>query len=50
MGRRPKTQKERLSAKDLSWEDAIQRVLAKADGALHYTEIAERIVSNGLQH
>jgi HB1, ASXL, restriction endonuclease HTH domain len=49
VGRRPKTQKQGFSAKDLSWEDAIQRVLAKADGALHYTEIAERIVSNGLR-
>ena len=36
--------------KNMPWEDAIHRVLAEADGALPYTEIAERIVSNGLRH
>lgn len=40
----------RTAAQNLPWEDAIQRVLADADGALHYTEIAERIVSQGLRH
>ncbi len=49
MGRPPKTQKPVAPVKNLPWEDAIQRVLAEADGALHYTEIAERIVSNGLR-
>ena len=34
---------------DMPWEDAIQRVLSKADGALHYVEIAERIASQGLR-
>jgi hypothetical protein len=34
---------------NLPWEDAIQRVLAEADGALHYADIAERIVSKGLR-
>jgi hypothetical protein len=42
MGREPKT--------DMPWEDAIQRVLSEADGALHYGEIAERIGSQGLRH
>lgn len=37
------------AAQNVPWEDAIQRVLADADGALHYTEIAERIVSQGLR-
>jgi hypothetical protein len=41
MGREPKT--------DMPWEDAIQRVLSEADGALHYAEIAERIASQGLR-
>ena len=36
-------------ARDLPWEEAIQRVLADADGALHYTEIAEGIVSSDLR-
>lgn len=36
-----------MSGRDLPWEDAIQRVLKDADGALHYSEIAERIVSQG---
>ena len=34
---------------DLSWEDAVQRVLSEADGALHYAEIAERITSGNLR-
>ena len=38
------------AAQKVPWEDAIHRVLADADGALHYTEIAERIVSKGLRH
>ena len=29
--------------KDLSWEDAIQSVLRAANGAMHYTDIAEQI-------
>lgn len=37
------------SSKDAPWEEAIQSVLAHASGALHYTEIAERIVSKGLR-
>jgi HB1, ASXL, restriction endonuclease HTH domain len=49
VGRRPKSLKQTTQAKDLPWETAIQRVLNSADGALHYTEIAERIVSNGLR-
>jgi len=35
--------------REISWDDAIQRVLEGADGALHYTDIAERIVSQGLR-
>jgi hypothetical protein len=34
---------------NLPWEEAIQRVLAEADGALHYADIAERIVPKGLR-
>jgi HB1, ASXL, restriction endonuclease HTH domain len=43
MGREPK----KPQAADMPWEDAIQRVLSEADGALHYTQIAERIASEG---
>ena len=50
VGRPPKKiNKPATPAKDLSWEEAIKRVLDRADGALHYTEIAERIVSSGLR-
>jgi hypothetical protein len=49
MGRPPKA-KASEQAKDLPWKDAIYRVLSKAEGGLHYTEIAERIVSDGLRH
>ncbi|WP_208430576.1 winged helix-turn-helix domain-containing protein [Methyloligella halotolerans] len=38
-----------MPRKETSWEEAIQHVLRDADGALHYSEIAERIVSNGLR-
>jgi hypothetical protein len=34
---------------NLSWEEAIQRVLAQAGSALHYTDIADRIVEQGLR-
>jgi len=34
---------------DMPWEDAIQRVLSEADGALHYADIAERITSGNLR-
>ncbi len=34
---------------NISWEQAIRQVLQKADGALHYSEIAEQIVSQGLR-
>jgi hypothetical protein len=37
------------TGKDLQWEEAIRHVLAEADGALHYSDIAERIVSEGLR-
>lgn len=36
-------------SKELPWEDAILKVLEKADGALHYSEIAERVSSQGLR-
>lgn len=35
--------------REIPWDDAIQRVLENADGALHYTDISERIVSQGLR-
>lgn len=37
------------SRSNLSWEDAIQIVLAENDGAMHYTEIAAQISSKGLK-
>lgn len=49
MGRPPKLKDTLISSGNLPWEDAIQRVLTTAGGALHYTEIAERIVSEGLR-
>jgi len=33
----------------MPWDDAIKLVLSEADGALHYTEIAERIAAKGLR-
>ncbi len=50
MGRPPKSKEAAPSTKELSWEEAIQRVLADADGALHYADIAERIATTGLRH
>lgn len=32
-----------------TWEEAIESVLREADGALHYTDIAERILLKGLR-
>jgi hypothetical protein len=49
VGRHPKKQNGRQPARDLPWEEAIQRVLTEAGGALHYADIAERIVSGGLR-
>lgn len=34
----------------MQWDDAIKRVLSEADRALHYTEIAERIISEEYRH
>lgn len=34
---------------DLSWEEAIVRVLEHSEEALHYTEIAEQVASQGLR-
>jgi hypothetical protein len=34
-------------AMEKSWKDAINKVLAEADAPLHYTEISERILSQG---
>src|SRR5258705_11772512 len=31
----------------MSWREAIERVLAEADGPLHYSEISEQILSRG---
>jgi len=33
----------------MPWEDAIQRVLSEANGALHYADIAQRITTSGLR-
>lgn len=48
-GAHPKVKDASPPPRNLSWEDAIQQVLTDADSALHYTEIAERIVSEGLR-
>jgi hypothetical protein len=34
---------------DLAWRTAIEKVLGDADGAMHYKEIADQIVSRGLR-
>jgi len=46
---RPAKVSAKPSTKDMPWEDAIQKVLADADSALPYADIAERIVSSGLR-
>lgn len=35
--------------KELTWRRAIEKVLADAEGAMHYKDIAEEIVSRGLR-
>ena len=45
MRRPPRRKKPDAPTKDMQWDDAIKRVLSEADRALHYTEIAERIIS-----
>jgi hypothetical protein len=49
MGRPPGRTEAAAPARELTWPDAIQRVLAGADGPLHYADIAERIASTGLR-
>lgn len=36
-----------MAKSDLSWRDAIQRVMRDADASLHYTEITDEIVRRG---
>ena len=36
-------------AKELTWREAIEKVLQSTDGAMHYKDIAEKIVSEGLR-
>ncbi len=48
VGHPPKSKGTSAPAQNLSWEEAIQRVLTDAGGALHYTEIPERIASMNL--
>lgn len=36
-------------ARDLPWRKAIEKVLGSAEGAMHYKDIAEQIVSDGLR-
>lgn len=38
-----------MSKRDMPWEEAIQTILRDADSSLHYSEIAEQIVSRGLR-
>lgn len=33
----------------LTWRNAIENVLSKAEGAMHYKDIADQIISNGLR-
>lgn len=33
----------------MTWDEAVQAVLRQAGGALHYSEIAERVVAQGLR-
>lgn len=35
--------------RDMPWRRAIEKVLAEADGPMHYKDIAEKIVSDGLR-
>ena len=49
MARRPKTEDGGHPPKNMPWEEAIQTVLADADGGLHYTDIAERIIGSKLR-
>lgn len=36
-------------AKDLTWREAIDKVLGATTGPLHYKEIADKIIANGLR-
>jgi len=36
--------------KELTWKKAINKVLGASSTPLHYSEIAERIISEGLRH
>jgi hypothetical protein len=36
--------------KELTWQKAIDKVLAASSMPLHYNEITERIISDGLRH
>jgi hypothetical protein len=36
-------------AKELTWRKAIEKVLGSTDGAMHYKDIAEKIVGEGLR-
>lgn len=38
-----------MATKELTWPEAIQRVLAEAGGPLHYSEITDRIIARGLR-
>ena len=38
-----------MSPKEMTWQAAIRRVLRDAGTALHYAEIAERVVTGGLR-
>jgi hypothetical protein len=49
MGRPPKRIAAETHAGDLSWDEAIKRVLTEAGGALHYGEITDRIIASKLR-
>ncbi len=34
---------------NLTWQKAVEKVLSESGGAMHYKDIAERIVADGLR-
>jgi hypothetical protein len=36
-------------AKELTWRKAIEKVLSEASGAVHYKDLTEKIIADGLR-
>jgi hypothetical protein len=36
-------------AKELTWRKAIEKVLSESSGAMHYTEVTDKIISEKLR-